>query len=190
MTRIIPNKKVTREYLDDDTIIIRDLNKEDIILEKEDYLLTDNNYLFWFGEGNIDEWCVYCVKPNNRTWFAYDHEYLSWIRKMGKFHGEEKVYTSFCKIFDNVSYDYNMNDGYQIVHEVSKEYNNTDHFWAWFWMTMIAEERKENAILGKRIKRLGVYNILFDKYKLKHIVKYMVGMKWYDLEDLMIERGI
>ena len=190
MSRIISNKKVTKEYLKDGTIIVHDLADDDIILEPSDYLLTDNNYLFWFGEGNIDEWCVYCVKPNNRTWFAYDSEYLSWIKKMGKFHGEQKVYDSFCRIFDNVHYNFNMGDGYNIVCEVSKDYHRTGHFWAWFWMTMIAEERKDNAILGKRIKRLGVYNMLFDKYKLGYVTQYMVGKKWYELEALMDERGI
>lgn len=190
MSKIIPNKKVKIVFNDDDSIVVKDLNKDDIVLSVGEYILTDNNYLFWFGEGNIDEWCVYCVKPNCRTWFAYDHEYLSWIRKMGKFHGDDKVYDSFVRIFDNVSYDYDMIDGYRVICDVAKDYHHTDHFWAWFWMTMVAEERKENAILGKRIKRLGVYNVLFDKYKMSYITTYMVGMRYYDLEELMIERGI
>ena len=190
MSKIKPNKKVDLEFNDDGSVIVKGLEKDDIVLHRGEYIYTDNKYLFWFGEGNIDEWCVYCVKPNHKTWFAYDHEYLSWIRKMGKFHGEKKVYDSFVRIYDSVSYDFNMDDGYEVVCDVSKDYRKTDHFWCWFWMTMVAEERKENAILGKRIKRLGVYNMLFDKYKLQHVTSYMVGMKWYDLEDLMVERGI
>ena len=168
----------------------KDLSEEDILLRKGEYIYTANKYLFWFGEGNIDEWCVYCIKPNKKTWFAYDHEYLSWIRKMGKFHGENKIYDSFIRIYNNVSYNYDMIEGYEVIKDVSSDYPRTEHYWTWFWMTMVAEERKENAILGKRIKRLGVYNILFDKYKLRYITSYMVGMKWYDLEELMMERGI
>lgn len=190
MSKIIPNKKVKVYFNDDDCVVVKGLGKTDTILKKGEYIHTNNNYLFWFGEGNIDEWCVYCVKPNKRTWFAYDHEYLSWIKKMGRFHGDDKVYDSFNLIFDNVCYDYDMIDGYNVISDVAGDYNRTEHFWTWFWMTMVAEERKENAILGKRIKKLGVYNVLFDKYKISYITRYMVGMKYYDLEKLMIERGI
>ena len=58
------------------------------------------------------------------------------------------------------------------------------------YMTMLAEEKKENAILGKKIKRLGAYNLLYDEYPIDYIVKYMRNMRWYKLKELMIERGI
>lgn len=162
-------------------------NKEEIV--------TSNDYHFWFDTGNIDDWCVHCLKPDGKMWFAYDREYLSWIRKMAKFYGTDKVYDDFVKVYDSVKYDFNMGDAYDIIHEVSGHYNgNTEHYWTYFWMTMVAEERKENAIVGKRIKRLAVYNLLFDKYKLSYVLTYMdtrrnKGMNWRILDELCYERG-
>ena len=57
-------------------------------------------------------------------------------------------------------------------------------------MTMLAEENMPGKILGKKIKRLGVYNILYDKYPIPYVCSYMDGMRWWQLRDLMMERGI
>ena len=190
MNVLKPNKKITPVFNDDDSIIIKDLREDDILLDSSDYILTSNNYLFWFDEGNIDEWCVYCVKPNNRTWFAYDSEYFTFIKRMSKRYGSEKVYDDFVYLYDTVGFDYDFDTGKSVCEEISGHYGGcSEHFWCWLWMTMVAEERKENAILGKRIKRLGIYNLLFDGYKMRHVIQYMRGMKWTELDELMIERG-
>ena len=57
-------------------------------------------------------------------------------------------------------------------------------------MTMLAECKKENAILKKRIKKLGVYNLLFDKYSIDYVTTYMRNQTWRDLDKLMKERGV
>lgn len=169
-------------------------NKEEIV--------TDNDYHFWFDYGNFDEWCVHCKKPNGKMWFAYDREYLAWIRNMARFHGKEKVYNDFIKIYDMAKYDFNMKDAYSVIREVDSHYpykknrkrddndkRSAEQWWTYFWMTMVAEERKENAIVGKRIKRLAVYNLLFDEYKLSYVLKYMVNMDWQKLDEYCYERG-
>ena len=57
-------------------------------------------------------------------------------------------------------------------------------------MSMVAECNKKHSILKKRIKHLGVYNILFDKYDIDYVTKYMRGKSWRYLDKLMKERGI
>ena len=47
-----------------------------------------------------------------------------------------------------------------------------------------------NAILKKRIKKLGVYNLFFDGYNISYVITYMRGMHWKELDKLMKERGI
>ena len=68
--------------------------------------------------------------------------------------------------------------------------DDTILWWLIFYMTMLAECKKENSILKKRIKKLGVYNILFDEYSIDYIIKYMKGKNWRYLDNLMKERGI
>lgn len=164
-------------------------NKEEIV--------TVNNYHFWFDRGRFDEWCVHCQKPDGSMWFAYDREYLSWIRNMAKFHGVDKVYNDFVTVYNSVDYYFDMKEGYETVCEVASHYKSkesTEHWWTYFWMAMVAEERKENAIVGKRIKRLAVYNLLFDDYKMSYVLKYMntrynPSMDWMVLDRLCYERG-
>ena len=166
-------------------------NKEEIV--------TDNGFHFWFDYGNFDEWCVHCKRPTGKMWFAYDSEYLTWIRRMGKRYGEDRVYNDFVKIYDVANYDFNMKQAYKVIHEVDSNYpykNNTsgEEWWTYFWMTMVAEERKENAIVGKRIKRLAVHNLLFDKWKLSYVLTYMdtrrnPNMSWRKLDKYCYERG-
>ena len=57
-------------------------------------------------------------------------------------------------------------------------------------MTMVAECKKKNAILIKRIKHLGVYNVLFDSYDINYVAKHMRGKGRRYLDKLMKERGI
>ena len=95
------------------------------------------------------------------------------------------------KIYDLARYDYDETEAYVVIQELDKTYTeDTENRWRKFYMTMVAEERKENTILGKRIKMLGVYNVLFDNLNPVYTAKYMRGMRWYELEELMIERGI
>ena len=39
-------------------------------------------------------------------------------------------------------------------------------------------------------KTFRVYNVLFDKYEIDYVVKYMRGKSWRYLDKLMKERGI
>ena len=110
---------------------------------------------------------------------------------MGKQYGNDNVYSDFIRVYDVSVYDYDDDMAYSVIQDVDKNYRqNTEHWWSVFYKTMVAEERKENSILGKRIKRLGVYNVLYDKFSPKYTANYMKGMYWEDLDKLMEERGI
>ena len=53
-----------------------------------------------------------------------------------------------------------------------------------------AAKHKENAILGKQIKHLAVFNLLKENRRIREIVTYMKGKPWYELRDMMIEIDI
>ena len=54
---------------------------------------------------------------------------------------------------------------------------------------MLAEENKEKSVLGKRIKRLGLYTLLIEDKPVDHSANFMNGKKCGVLDKLCKERG-
>lgn len=54
---------------------------------------------------------------------------------------------------------------------------------------MVAEERREHAVLKKRIKRLGMYQILFERMSAVEAATFSTGKKVAELSPLCSERG-
>ena len=155
------------------------------------HIITNTGYEFYFDEGKFDKFCVHCI--NHRTgkkWFALDKEYLSWIKRLSNRYNVDLVYSDFVRLYDFVQKDYDLEGVIGLIEELDSHYHNsTQKWWVVFYMTMVAEENKDGAILGKRIKRLGVYNVLFDGYSVDYTAKYMNGMNWVKLDELMVCRG-
>ena len=57
------------------------------------------------------------------------------------------------------------------------------------YLAMIAEERKANTKLGKRIKRLGVHKLLFDGGNVSNSANFMRGMGWREIDALCRQYG-
>ena len=57
------------------------------------------------------------------------------------------------------------------------------------YMAMIAEENYPNTKLGKKIKRLGVYEMLFSNREISDAANFMRGMAWRDINELCRQRG-
>ena len=58
----------------------------------------------------------------------------------------------------------------------------------WFvviYAGMIAEENKQSAILKKRIKRLGMHQVLKLEYEPRIAANFSKGKKWRDLDEIM-----
>lgn len=54
---------------------------------------------------------------------------------------------------------------------------------------MIAEENKANTQLGKRIKRLGIHQLLKEKFTVEEAAKFSYGKKANILKDECQSRG-
>lgn len=152
---------------------------------------TDNGFHLGFCKGNFDDYCVQVSKKGyNYRWFK-DEEYFRWLKRLSERYGVEKVYNDFKYVYGKVRCGVTSEEANKIIREVDKNYNEpTQQWWGLFFMTMLAEEYKENSILGKRIKHLGVYNVLIDEYKIGYVVRYMRGKPWEYLEEECYKRGI
>ena len=137
------------------------------------FLIDNNKTCIYFDKGKFDKYCVYINGRNKFRYAPTDDVYFNWIRILAKQYGNLQVWNDFCTIYDIVDTGETENEVLSIIKNIDLHYNDdTILWWLIFYMTMLAECKKENTILKKRIKKLGVYNILFDEYSIDYIIKY------------------
>ena len=149
------------------------------------HITTSDGWTFFYAYGEFDPWCVYVQH------IPLDKEYFKQLKILSDKYGRDKVYNDFLKVYNIVDENFDNKLGLSIAQEIDSTYEeNTIPLWIILYMTMIAEERKENAILKKRIKHLGVYNVLIDECDIDDVVTYMKNVDWKILDKYMKERGI
>lgn len=145
-----------------------------------------------FDIGSFDEWCVYLI-PNGEIKFApKDVQYFTALRDFGKKYSRKKIYDDFVKIYDATSYAINK-EVLDKITEIASSYGD-DKIIMDIWFTviyagMVAEENKKNAILKKRVKRLGMYQVLIENQSPDFAANFSKGKKWRELDALMKKYG-
>ena len=155
------------------------------------FFLNNKDICIYFDKGNFDDYCVFINCPHHFRYAPTDKKYFQWILDLSNKYGVQQVWDDFNKIYNIVEYDINEKLAEKVINDIDIHYEeDTVMWWIVFYMTMIAEQKKENAILKKRIKRLGVYNILFDNYNIEYVISYMRNKNWRELAQIMKERDI
>lgn len=152
-----------------------------------------NNRRVIFDGGSFDDWCVYVVEESGLKKAPFDVEYFSDLKNISKYYEPDKVYDNFVEIYDRTGMSVDRDvlsliDGlvstYRVEHQALAE--------QWFvviYAGMIAEENKQFAILKKRIKRLGMHQILKLGYEPRVAANFSKGKKWRDLDAIMKPLG-
>lgn len=145
-----------------------------------------------FDSGNFDEWCVFVKKPNGERFAPTDIRYFSRLEKLGKKYGTQKIYDDFVVVFNRTT---KLPDPSvpKLIAAISTFYSE-DALEMEIWLNvlyagMIAEENKENAILKKRVKRLGVHQLLIEEMKPEDAAAFSKGKNWRELDKEMKKRG-
>lgn len=123
----------------------------------------------FFATGNFDDWAV-VVNSGNRNYpkVPTDAWYFSILKDWCGDRSAQDIYADFVKIFDMTTNKAKRADTAPVVEEIEKmAWNYPDYLEACaiftiLYMGMIAEENKAGKILGKRIKRLGVHQVLLE----------------------------
>ncbi len=145
-----------------------------------------------FDKGSFDDWCIY-VTRNGQTRFApKDLQYFTALNDFGTHYGHRKIYDDFVKIYELTDPKINE-DVLTRITEISKDYGD-DKIVIDIWFTviyagMIAEENKQFAILKKRVKRLGMHQLLIDRKTPDFAANFSKGKKWRELDVIMKESG-
>ena len=118
-----------------------------------------------YDQGSFDSWCIYIEPPDGFRKPPKDVEYFSRLENYGEKYGVEKVYNDLLEIFNFTGTEVKESQLSRIT-EISREYGDdmldVDKDYTTIYLGMIAENRKENTVLGKNIKMLGIYQTLFE----------------------------
>jgi predicted RND superfamily exporter protein len=145
-----------------------------------------------FDSGCFDGWCVFVTKPGTRRFAPTDVQYFTRIKEISEKFGPQKVYDDFVVIYNRTTKNIDPKV-FVLILTLSRFYDdNSAEIELWFnvlYAGMIAEENKENAILKKRIKRLGVHQVLIDGISPEKAAVFSKGKKWKELDEIMRSKG-
>ena len=143
-----------------------------------------NNVEIVFGDGKFDSFVV-CVKSyaalkavvdGHSNVFNYcptDKEYFKSFKLLNK---PNEVWKDFMKLYNLATSDRLTEEvNYEVKTLINRVVRNTEvypkskretfrKYWSVIYLGMVAEENKENAPLGKRLKALGMYQLLMEDY--------------------------
>jgi hypothetical protein len=145
-----------------------------------------------FDIGKFDNWCVFLKRPGQARFAPKDLEYFSILKKFGSVYGNSKIYNDFVKFYNQTSckIDGSVID---LIIKISEFYKkDKTELCIWFtviYAGMIAEENKSNAVLKKRIKRLGMYQLLIDNFEPENAANFSRGKNWKELDLICKEKG-
>gem|GEM_PF-192507 len=166
----------------------------------------DDDSTLEFDQGQFDDWCIYlktekkeryakwCAQQMNR-YAPKDEKYFDSISRYAKVHSNKKVYTDFVKIYDK-THSVIERDVLDLISKISKDYgqdcSEIQILFCILYAGMIAEENKKGSVLGKRIKRLGIHQLLMDEPPLSAIqaANFSRGKKAYRSVDDVLPLNI
>ncbi len=151
---------------------------------------SDGTYLE-YDNGTFDEWCVYFIDARRRV-APKDIDYFIRLRKMARRYGSKKIYTDFVKIYDAVGPLPEMAVLEKIT-ALAAGYGDDslvmDKLFTILYAGMIAEENKEKAVLKKRVKRLGMHQVLCEGMAPEVAANFSKGKKAREIAVACRKRG-
>jgi hypothetical protein len=143
-----------------------------------------------FGRGLFDDWCIY-VLGGKYPKFPLDEWYFQVLLDWCKSRAPEDIYDDFVTIYDATTQAVAQStlDEIRALSNRYPDVNEASVVWTILYMGMIAEENKAGAILKKRIKRLGVYQVLIEGLTPTVAANYSRGQGADYLDKVCYYRG-
>ena len=142
-----------------------------------------------FDKGKFDGWCVFIIDEFGRKYAPRDIQYFTELKKIALNYPKDKVYDDFLTIYYQTTHALNKSV-LCLIDSIVETYSVPDRAEVEKWFTvvyagMVAEENKENAILKKRIKRLGIYQVLKLGLSPWDAANFSKGKQWQQLDSHM-----
>ena len=146
---------------------------------------SDGSYVE-YDKGRFDDWCIFLKRPDRDRLAPTDVQYFTRLSLLINKYGKKKLYNDFVEIYNQTSeiIDTKLLDQ---ISSIAVTYRKEDELrmdiiFTILYAGMVAEENKKNAILKKRIKRLGMYQVLIEGKTPQLAANFSKGKKWRELE--------
>lgn len=145
-----------------------------------------------YDKGNFDDWCVFLTRPGVARYAPRDYQYFERLSSYAANFGSDKVYSDFVSIYQ-ITTKQLQQSVLDRIEQIASTYGNSRIDVAIdftiIYMGMIAEENKRFSKLGKRVKRLGVYQVLQEGMSSDDAANFSRGMGWRQIDTICKERG-
>lgn len=145
-----------------------------------------------FDTGGFDEWCTYIRNPDGTRKPPRDFDYFTDIVNLGKIYGFQRIFLEIKKIYILTGKEIDERV-LKYISLVSEEYANdslnVEILFSILYAAFIAEENRAKTKLGKRIKLLGIHQILMEGVSPEIAANFSRGMSWQNISKLCEERG-
>lgn len=135
---------------------------------------------------------VYFTKRDGSRKPPRDVDYFERLRRLADKYGAERIYRDYVRVYDRTGKQVKKAVLAQIS-QIAAPYGDdaleVDIVFSILYLAMIAEEQKEFTRLGKRIKRLGVHQLLVEDCGVDEAANFMRGMSWHEIAALCREQG-
>ena len=146
-----------------------------------------------YDKGRFDDWCVYLMEKGKRT-APRDIDCFIQIQKLSKKYSNAQLYKLFLIIYRHTYSSIDLKV-IEIIKNIAGSFQAEDEIVIQKWFTimyasMIAENQKENTKLGKRIKHLGIYQLLIENLSPENAANFSKGKSRKELDAIMKIKGI
>jgi hypothetical protein len=151
-----------------------------------------NGHVIEFDKGKFDDWCVYLQKPDGFRYAPKDEKIFGIMQDIGDELGRENIYTDFVQIYEPTDKDINPEIIRLIAELVSKYRSAVEDLhigYSVLYGGMVAEENKEGMVLKKRMKRLGMHQLLVDGMSPEECATFSRRQIASVLDGIMVEKG-
>jgi hypothetical protein len=145
-----------------------------------------------YDTGAFDGWCTYLRKTDGTRYPPRDADYFSTLAELGKVYGSQRLFTDLKKIFVLTGKEIDekvLNYISLVSEEYLKNTLNVEILFTILYAAFISEENKSHTKLGKRIKFLGIHQILIEGKDPDITANFSRGMTWRDILKLCKDRG-
>lgn len=144
-----------------------------------------------FGRGSFDNWCICKAKHEGARRAPRDADYFRVLQAMAVRHGADTVYANFVEIYSRVTRNL-QSEVLQLIEEQAVAFDadrlEYDVTLVTMYAAMVAEENRPLP-LGKRIKRLGIHQLLIEDFTPDAAANFSRGRKARELDGLCSQGG-
>ncbi len=139
-----------------------------------------------YDQGKFDRYCIFLISPTGYKHAPSDVEYFTSLKQLADHFGASYVYQHFCSIYQATTPIAEPEIFQHITYVSQTCYGDAsllaDKVFSILYAAMVAEENKAHAILKKRIKRLGVHQLLFvEGFTPEKAAQFSKGLKWEEI---------